>query len=169
MANAHDDKHLQGKQACNFPTDYPQSCTNAALNLGTTSDTTDLLDTLCSDACRGPLDDYYKCLGIQDYSEYLCLQQNNQYCYVTFLDVTACLASSCSTGCNDDCSSCLDDVANDFSCCADQYQHLSSSVSIPTIDICGNSYGTCSNSGGATAVPTVLAALLLMVMAIFVM
>ena len=57
---------------------------------------------------------------------------------------------------------------DDLSCCVDQYRKYSF-VNISAIeeDSCGNHYGACS--GGAIAVPTVLTALLLMMMAAIVM
>ena len=157
---------------CNVSTDVPQRCTDAFQYLADNhrSNSTvpsPIMDTICGESCNG-LDPYIGCLNEdEDYYEYLCLRQNSQYCFITTLDYTiSCEDIICLTECSDDCRSCLDNYVNDISCCQMQYQRFPSITdddSAITTDVCGNTYDTCS--GGAIAVPTVLTALLLMVMA----
>ena len=171
MASAHNAKE---RQSCNFPDNYPQRCLYAIFDLigSNLTDLNSALDTLCNDTTcsdhSDQLDTYYECLlGIANYSEFLCTElQDGQYCHVIREDyLSSCLLTKCLTRCNDDCRSCLDDFVDDISCCGAQYQRLSSvpDYAVITTDVCRNSYDTCS--GGAIAVPTVLTALLLMVMA----
>ena len=169
MASAHN-ASAKERQSCNLPEDIPQNCLDAISDYDTSRNltaTSSALDTLCSDTCSNQLGPYYECLFVFN-SEYLCARLNDQYCLVIGSNYAECLGINCIAGCSDDCRSCLDGFVNDISCCL---TYISSS-SIPdsaiiTTDVCGNSYDTCS--GGAIAVPTVLTALLLMVMAAIVM
>ena len=169
MASAHKAIHLQGRQqGCDLPT--PQRCANAFLDLDRNSTSLNpFLDIICSDTCSESVRQYYECSEGNDIYELVCLQQNNRYCLSISFDYQSCILSNCITGCSDDCRSCLGDYTNDVSCCQMQYQRFpfyNDSFTITT-DVCSNSYDTCS--GGAIAVPTVLTALLLMVMAAIVM
>ena len=176
MASAHKAIHLQGRQQdCDLPDDTPQRCASIISDLASSlaSNSTILnpiLDIICSRTCSESVGQYIDCLQGSDIYELLCLQQNNGYCYTITLDRSSlCLLPNCATGCSDNCRSCLDGYTNDISCCQMQYQRLPSfdDISIITTDVCRNTYDTCS--GGAIAVPTVLTALLLMVMAAVVM
>ena len=129
-----------------------------------------LFDSFCEEVCVGPLDDYYECVfGEKGYADYLCVKQNNAYCVITYTDII----DECD-GCNDEtcpdtCRSCLRPRVSGLSCCLDQYRSYSFiNITELEMDNCGNTYNICS-SGGAIAVPTVLTALLLMVMAAIVM
>ena len=163
-------RHLEARQNCNFPTDYPPRCIQAFTDFSNSDDITPaLLDGICEEACVGPLNDYFECL-LRDkgYADYFCVKQNDDYCLVIGSNV-ADTCDTCDDGkCPDDCRSCLSRYVGDLSCCFDQYRSYSF-VNATDLekDDCGNTYNTCS--GGAIAVPTVLTALLLMVMAAIVM
>ena len=168
--------HVEAKQDCGSgfpPDDYPKNCL-AYYNAFNDIDTA-ILEGFCKDQdCIVPLNDYYKCaLGFDSYSDYLCARHNNEYCLVTYNYMTdACNYCTYSGTCTDTCRSCLSRYVDDLSCCFDQYRG-----SVPDYylaydqDVCGNTYDTCSTSGSAIAVPTILTALLvlLMVMAAIVM
>ena len=181
MASAHKAIHLQGRQICSLPNDTPPRCANIipdlARNLMSNSTFLNpILDIICSGNCSESVGPYIDCFqGDNDAYKSLCLQQNDGYCYTTLLDYRSC---NCITRCSDDCRSCLDGYINDISCCQMQYQRFPSNDDSSTIttDVCGNRYDTCNGtcygdncSGSAIAVPTVLTALLLMVMAAIVM
>ena len=178
VASAHKAIHLQGRQICNLPDDTPPRCASAVsdlvINLISNSNSTllnPILDIICSRTCSGSVGQYIDCSqGDDDAYEFLCLQQNSGYCYTITLDrFSSCLLPNCATECSNNCRSCLDGYTNDISCCQMQYQRFPSydDNSTITTDVCRNTYDTCS--GGAIAVPTVLTALLLMVMAAIVM
>ena len=161
--------HLEARQDCS--TSLPDDrCIEAYNNFVNSYDpTTALLDGFCEEACVGQLDDYSECLnGEAGYVDVLCVKQNNEYCYIPYVDqLTTC--DDCNGTCTDTCRSCLSDYVDDLSCCYDQYRSYSTSiVNVTALEDfgCGHDY-TCS--GGAIAVPTVLTALLLMVMAAIVM
>ena len=177
MASAHQGlrnmaiRNLEARQNCGFPTDYPPRCIQAFADLNNNDDITPaLLDGICEEACIGPLDNYFKCiLNETGYGDYLCVKQNGEYCQIIGSDaVDTC--DTCDDGrCPDTCRSCLSRYVGDLSCCFDQYKSYSFfNITDVEKDDCGNTYNTCS-SGGAIAVPTVLTALLLMVMAAIVM
>ena len=159
------------RQDCNLPENIPQSCMDADFTFSRNfTAVSSALDTLCSDTCTDQLGPYYDCLFGFD-SDFLCAQQNGQYCFVIGIDrQISCLTDTNCTGCSNDCRSCLDGFVNDISCCL-TYISLSSipDSAMITTDVCGNTYDTCSTSGSAIAVPTVLTALLVMVMAAIVM
>ena len=166
--------HLKNRQDC-LPANIPQRCADALMefdDFNSTDPTTinPILDNFCSQICIEPLNAYYECLwgdNYANYANYLCLTQNNIYCVVNYLYYDICL-DACNT-CTDACRSCLDSLVNPLSCCVVQYYRFTfEDISdYENADVCGNNYTTCSisNSGGAIAVPTVLTALLLMVMA----
>ena len=98
------------------------------------------------------------------------MRQNNEYCLVIRLDVYNTCGDDCDKPCNDTCHLCLSGYVDDLSCCLDHYRsHMYSFVNVTELEeeVCGNRYDTCS--GSAIAVPTVLTALLLMMMAAIVM
>ena len=169
--------HLKARQDCSLPNNYPDRCIQAFDDF-TNSDlddvTTALLDGICEEACVGPLNDYFECLSRsgeqwQGYTDYLCAKQNDKYCLIIYLD----LFNTCddceneNETCPDTCRSCVSRYVDDLSCCFDQYRS-NGYINATELqeDGCGNRYDTCSDrSGSAIAVPTVLTALLLMVMA----
>ena len=167
-------RHIEARQSqdCSI-TNIPTSCVEAVgkLNTNDADILSAALDVICGDRCVGPLDDYYECLsGYERYVEYICERQDGQYCLVTTADLlNTCDGDGCPfETCSDSCYSCVSRYVDDLSCCVDQYRKYSF-VHISAIeeDSCGNHYGACS--GGAIAVPTVLTALLLMVMTAIVM
>ena len=159
MASAHRAIHfLEGRQ------DIPTECMEAVNALGDAIIANDLdaltriLDILCSDTCSRFL------------SPGLCVRQNGQYCYVTSWGLTSSCVSFCVPSCTDHCQTCVDDFANDYNCCLAEYERLGVNATIGLGEICDLSPNACRDtSGGAIAVPTVLTALLLMVMAAIVM
>ena len=167
-------RHLEARQNCDVPT----SCLEQLEAFGEAFDSNDTdvasaaLDVVCSDRCVGPLDDFFECsLRYQRYAQFVCEQQDGQYCFVTIVDFSNACGGDCPDDdtCPDACSRCVRPYVNDLSCCANQYRSYSF-YNISEMDLedpCGNRYDTCS--GGAIAVPTVLTALLLMVMAAIVM
>ena len=173
-------RHLEARQDCSFPPDdYPKNCLaffNLFNNTFNGNSASAILEGFCEDQdCTVPLNDYYKCdLGFDSYSDFFCARHNNEYCLVTLYYVDdACNYCTNNGTCPATCRSCLSRYVDDLSCCIDQYRRISFLyVVFPDLDFqdeCGNTYDTCSTSGGAIAVPTVLTALLLMVMAAIVM
>ena len=154
--------HLERRQDCSLPTDYPARCIQVFIDLanGIANVTPALLDGICEEACIGPLKD---CTMGDDG---LCVKQNDEYCYIITMNlINTC--GDCNETCTDTCRLCLSDFVDDFSCCVDQYRSYSSfNITESEKDMCGNRYDTCRDmSGGAIAVPTVLTALLLMALA----
>ena len=161
-------RHLEARQSQNCSIlDVPISCLEAFGDFD--SNDTDVLsatlDVFCGDHCVGPLNDFFECL-LGYSAQYVCERQNGQYCIITVSD----LSNTCEGDCPDDdtcpdaCRRCVSPFVDDLSCCINQYRSYSFvNISELEEDPCGNRYNTCS--GGAIAVPTVLTALLLMVMA----
>ena len=164
MASAHRAIHyLEGRQG-SLP---PDECLQAFSDLGNATIADDLdaltriLDLLCGDTCSRFL---------PKSSSEVCVRQNNKYCYATSVDLTASCIGFCAIQCTDRCQTCVDDFANDYNCCLAEYERLDVNVTIGPGEICDLSPDACRvRSGGAIVVPTVLTALLLMVMAAIVM
>ena len=167
MASAHRAIHyLEGRQG-SLP---PDECLQAFSDLGNATIADDLdaltriLDLLCGDTCSRFL---------PESSSEVCVRQNDKYCYATSVDLTASCIGFCAIQCTDRCQTCVDDFANDYNCCLAEYERLGMNATIGPGEICDLSPNACRDdsdtSGGAIAVPTVLTALLLMVMAAIVM
>ena len=176
--------YRERKQDCKLPTE--QKCADAVkeyddYDFTDTTNLTHVLDKLCDQDCRDPLNAYYECSkkGKKNYADFLCVMQNNKYCFFTTTDYNVscgppctCNSQECREECaSPECRSCLDRYFDDFSCCLAEYkrQFPTYAANFNDSDFCNNAYTACSTSGSAIAVPTVLTALLLIVMAAIVM
>ena len=180
--------HLERRQEkyenCTLPTPLP--CTGALVeyNRNPHNVTAATLDVACSHACLEPLNAFFLChIGYEHFADFLCIEHyNNEYCIILYQNYnhSCLLPNSCNVACTNDCRSCQEDFINDLTCCWIQSVHYNfsflSSLSDSSADACVNRFDTCNGtcygdncSGGAIAVPTVLTALLLMMMAAIVM
>ena len=150
-----------------------------------------ILDTLCSETCIESVNTFYECLyDKKNYTDYICLKQNNRYC--TAIDIVRehlCFTLSdtnCDNTCTDACRTCLDEFVDDFSCCLNRWEDMLSDFGMDTIDVCNNTYDSCFSVDDASShlassmlseptavtvvvlVAIVAAALLLIVMAVLV-
>ena len=132
-----------------FDENYPISCREAfdqykeaASRL---TDITPSLNTICNSAeCYGPIINYYKCLGFQDYGKKLCMKEGDQYCHQ--IDIKYTCAMDCNMiNCTSTCYTCIATYFRESGCCIARYSELDYYSGID-LTMCGITYKQCSNS-----------------------
>ena len=139
-----------------FDENYPISCREAfdqykeaASRL---TDITPSLNTICNSAeCYGPIINYYKCLGFQDYGKKLCMKEGDQYCHQIHVDLDYNCARDCNMiNCNSTCHTCIATYFRESGCCIVKYSELDYYSGID-LTMCGITYKQCSNSSHTTS------------------
>ena len=175
---------LEGNENCTLRA--PPQCINALVQYGRNPNnaSASILDVACSQDCLELVNDFYLCyFGYERFGHFLCLKNGDNYCIVRHdnYNNTCHHPNNCAAECTETCRLCQDEFIEDLTCCAVQYREFDffDDLDDPDNHACVDSFDdtyTCNGicygencSGGAIAVPTILTALLLMVMAAIVM